>query len=47
MKLRRRNVGKRYAGELETLYRRLQQASGATVLEKMDTNKGDIVLCSL
>jgi long-chain acyl-CoA synthetase len=47
LKLRRQNVAKRYAGELETLYRRLQRAKGATVLEKMNTNNGDIVLCSL
>lgn len=47
LKLRRRTVAKRYAGELETLYRRLQRAKGATMLEKMNTNNGDIVLCSL
>ncbi len=47
MKLRRRNVAKRYANELDVLYRRLGRDRGTIVLEKADTNKGDVVLCSL
>jgi long-chain acyl-CoA synthetase len=47
LKLRRRNIAKCYAGELETLYRRLEQTKGGAMLEAADTKKGEIVLCSL
>ena len=47
LKLRRRNIAECYAGELEALYRRLEQAKGGAMLEVADTKKGEIVLCSL